>query len=229
MNLAIITARGGSKRIPRKNIRSFHGKPIVSYSIEAALASELFDDVMVSTDDEEIARIARNCGASVPFLRSSSTSDDTATTAEVISEVLDSYASLGRRFGYACCIYPTAPFLTGTKLQSAYQLLMHEKCDSVISMVPYSFPVQRSLRKIGNSVDFSCPEYAQTRSQDLEQHYHDAGQFYWFDVEAFLINRRLFMSRTSGYILSETEVQDIDNESDWLIAELKYSLMKSRQ
>ena len=175
--LAIITARGGSKRIPRKNIKDFCGKPILCYSIEAAFASGAFDEVMVSTDDAEIAEIARSTGASVPFFRSAEMSGDYASTDDVIMEVLKEYEKSGLFFEAFCCIYPTAPFLTGKRLKDAMELL--ETADSVMPVVPFSYPPQRGL--IVNDKGFverQFPEYATARSQDLPKIYHDCGQFY---------------------------------------------------
>ena len=175
--LAIITARGGSKRIPRKNIKEFCGKPILCYSIEAAFQSEAFDEVMVSTDDTEIADIALKAGASVPFFRSAEMSGDYASTDDVIMEVLQEYQKNGLSFEAFCCIYPTAPFLTGKRLKSAMDLL--DTADSVMPVVPFSYPPQRGL--IVNEkgyVERQFPEYATARSQDLPKVFHDCGQFY---------------------------------------------------
>ncbi|MDP3277831.1 MAG: pseudaminic acid cytidylyltransferase [Deltaproteobacteria bacterium] len=221
MRLAIIPARGGSKRIPRKNIKPFLGKPILAYSIAAARASGCFDTVMVSTDDEEIATVARAHGAEVPFLRDAETASDTATTAAVLLEVLQRYCAQGEDFAQACCIYPTAPFVTAEKLRGSLTMLTEGAYDSVISMVRYSFPIQRALERVGERVAFVSPEFALSRSQDLAPRFHDAGQWYWFDVPTFEREKRLFSANTAGYELSELEVQDIDSETDWQIAELK--------
>lgn len=228
VKLAIITARGGSKRIPRKNIRNFCGKPIIAYSIEAALKSGCFDEVMVSTDDEEIAQIALKYGAVVPFKRSEKASDDFATTADVILEVLNQYQPCGKYFEYACCIYPTAPLILPENLQSAFNQMTHHKVDTVFPIVRFSFPIQRALRLDDGSVGFIQPEYALTRSQDLEPAYHDAGQFYWLNVKAFIQNKLLISKKSGAIVLSEWQVQDIDNMDDWIIAEMKYNLMKKQ-
>lgn len=221
-SIAIITARGGSKRIPRKNIKEFCGKPILAYSIEAAKDSGLFDRVMVSTEDEEIAETARKYGAEVPFYRSESTSGDFATTNDVLLEVLAEYEKRGERFELACCIYPTAPFVTAEKLRSAVEKLLAGDADTLIPVVQFSYPPQRAMVVREERLVFEYPQFLDSRSQDLEPHYHDAGQFYVFRTEAFLRNKRLMVGNILPFMVSEMEVQDIDNESDWEIAEIKY-------
>ena len=223
-SIAIITARGGSKRIPRKNIKEFCGKPIITYSIEAALHSGLFTEVMVSTDDEEIARIAEQAGAKVPFMRSGENAGDYASTDDVLLEVLDRYRKQGREFETFCCLYPTAPFVTAEKLQKAMQML--EKADSVMPVVAFSYPPQRCvvLNEQGE-LRMKWPEHARTRSQDLEPYYHDCGQFYCCRTAPFLQYRTTDLPRMLPMIMSEMEVQDIDNQDDWAIAELKYQQM----
>ena len=223
--LAIITARGGSKRIPRKNIKPFLGRPIICYSIEAALGSGSFDEVMVSTDDAEIADIARDSGACVPFMRSAAASDDHASTDDVIAEVLASYASAGRHFDRFCCIYPTAPFITPEKLRTAMGLL--DSAESVLPVVAFSYPPQRCMVIDKNGeLRRKFPEYAAARSQDLEKYYHDCGQFYACRTDAFMRGMTTDVDDMVPMILDETEVQDIDSMTDWDIAELK---MKMRQ
>lgn len=224
-SIGIITARGGSKRIPRKNIKMFCGKPIIQYSIEAALESGIFDEVMVSTDDEEIKEIAEKCGAKVPFVRSKKNSNDIAATHEVLIEVLEEYKKTGLEFDYACCIYPTAPFITVEKLKKGIGLLIEKNVDSVVPVVPFSFPPQRSFVIENGAVKYKWPENRLVRSQDLESMYHDSGQFYFFNVENFLKSGNLIMDKAVPLVLSEMEVQDIDNEEDWKIAELKYLRM----
>lgn len=223
-NLCIIPARGGSKRIPRKNIKDFLGKPIIAYSILAALESGLFDEVMVSTDDEEIAEIALNHGAKVPFLRSSVTSNDYATTYQVLEEVLLEYKKIGRSFDNVCCIYPCAPFVNGEKLKLAFDTMIKGEFDSLFPIVGFGFPIQRALRLDNEKISFFYLEYALTRSQDLEKSYHDAGQFYWAKVSSLLDQKSLITNNTGSIVLSELEVQDIDNEMDWTLAELKYKM-----
>lgn len=227
--LAIITARGGSKRIPKKNIKDFCGKPIIAYSIEAAISSKLFDEVMVSTDDEEIAEIAKLYGAKVPFFRSEKNSDDFATTADVLDEVINKYKNeLNKKYDYICCIYPTAPFITANKLKEVYNLLILKKADTVIPVVKYSFPPQRCfIINNRNCLQYKWPENQKKRSQDLESYYHDAGQFYFYKADV-LYNITEQMN-IIPYILSDLEVQDIDNEEDWKIAEIKYRILNNRK
>ncbi len=227
-NIAIITARGGSKRIPRKNIRSFCGKPILAYSIEAAIKSKIFDEVMVSTDDNEIKEIALHYGATVPFMRSSNTASDTATTYDVLNEVITEYDKIGRQFDNLCCIYPTAPFVTADKLIKALEILNEKEYDGVIPVVPFSFPPQRGFVMNNKKVTFEYPQYELTRSQDLPQIYHDCGQFYFLKMITFLEQKKLVLNNTYGMIMNELEVQDIDNETDWKIAELKYNLINNK-
>ena len=222
--LAIIPARGGSKRIPRKNIKPFMDKPIIAYSIEAALKSGIFTEVMVSTDDEEIASIARSYGASVPFMRSKDTSNDYASTADVILEVLDSYRQIGKVFDSVCCLYSTAPFVTPERLSEANSMIVGD-IDSVFTVVAYSYPVQRGLHIVEGKMSMLYPEYIKSRSQDLETIYHDAGQFYIVTVEKFVEEKSLWGKNTAGLILSELEVQDLDTETDWKLAEMKYKLI----
>lgn len=222
-SICIITARGGSKRIPRKNIRPFLGRPIISYSIEAAIKSGLFEEVMVSTDDEEIASIATSCGASVPFMRSSENGGDHATTYDVLAEVVREYGIRGREFDSLCCIYPTAPFVTAEKLRAASAML--DGADTVLSVVRFSFPPQRGLVERGDCLSFWHPECAAARSQDLEPVFHDAGQFYFCRIPELLSSGLIVGARTKGFVVSELEAQDIDNISDWEIAEIKYRRM----
>lgn len=224
-SLAVITARGGSKRIPRKNIQEFCGKPIIAYSIEAALQSGVFDTVMVSTDDEEIADIAVKYGAEVPFLRSEKTSNDFATTTDVLFEVLEEYEKRGEQFEMGCCIYPTAPFVTGEKLRKGVEMLRDSNADTLIPVVAFSYPPQRALVIREGQLVFRQPEYLTSRSQDLEPQYHDAGQFYVFYTESYRKNGNLMLGKILPLVVPETEVQDIDNPTDWEIAEIKYRLM----
>jgi pseudaminic acid cytidylyltransferase len=226
-NLAIITARGGSKRIPRKNIKAFSGKPIIAYSIEAASKSDLFDEVMVSTDDEEIASIAIQYGAKVPFIRSAKNSDDYASTIDVIIEVLNDYAKLGVSFTNACCIYPTAPLIQIKHLTQAYDVLVKQKFETVFPVTAFSFPIFRALQlDKNNKASMIWPEKMTKRSQDLPPAYHDAGQFYWMNVLDIQKNKKLYADNSGVVILDDMEVQDIDNESDWKLAELKFQLLE---
>lgn len=225
-NVAIITARGGSKRIPGKNIKDFLGKPIIAYSIMAALEAGCFDEVMVSTDSHEIAHIAQSFGANVPFLRTAATSDDFSTTADALLEVLNNFKDQGIEYDYACCIYPTAPFVTANKIHKGYELLIDTGAYSVLPVVQFSYPIQRALQIENNRLSMIWPENINSRSQDLMPAYHDSGQFYWFDVEKFLETRRLFSEHSVPIILPESEVQDIDTEDDWKIAEIKFQIMQ---
>lgn len=230
--LAIITARGGSKRIPGKNIRPFLGRPILAYSVEAALASGIFDEVMVSTDDEQIAAVARAAGAAVPFMRSAATADDHSTTAAVLAEVLAAYRmQQNRHFEVGCCIYPTAPFVTPTRLAGAHRLLLDSGADTVLPIVRYSFPIQRSFSMgIGARLAYNWPEHETTRSQDLPGTYHDSGQFYFFKTSLLYSKSPSMMGGdVRGVEVSEMEVQDIDNETDWQLAEMKYRLLMENQ
>ena len=226
--LAVITARGGSKRIPRKNIKDFLGKPIIHYSIEAALKSGVFDTVMVSTEDEEIAQVAKAAGAEVPFLRSKDTADDHSTTADVLLEVLTEYEARGIHFDALCCIYPTAPFVTAEKLKDAMGQFLQAGADTLIPVVPFSYPPQRAMVIENGSLVFKYPQYMDSRSQDLEKHYHDVGQFYLFRVERYKQLQKLMLGNILPYIVDEREVQDIDNQSDWDIAEMKYRIMREK-
>lgn len=221
-SVAIITARGGSKRIKRKNVKSFLGKPIIAYSIQAALESGIFDEVMVSTDDKEIAEVAVENGAVVPFFRSEETSNDFATTQDVLMEVLKEYEKLGKTFDTACCLYPTAPFVTGDILKEASEKLEIEETDLVMPIVRFSFPPQRGVIIEDGCMKFKWPEHMLSRSQDLEPLYHDAGQFYFFKTARFFEQKKLIMEHTVPIIRDEMQVQDIDNEDDWKIAEIKY-------
>lgn len=226
--IAIITARGGSKRIPRKNIREFCGEPILAYSVRAAITSGVFDRVMVSTDDGEIAEIAEKYGAEVPFYRSEKTANDYAVTSEVLLEVLEEYEKRGEQFDIGCCIYPTAPFVTGEKLRQAVEKLGESDADSLIPVVPFPYPPQRALVMEEERLVFRYPEYLDSRSQDLQTHYHDAGQFYVFRTAAFRRTKRIMMGNILPFIVSELEVQDIDSLTDWQIAEIKYRLMQEK-
>ena len=208
-NIAIIPARGGSKRIPRKNITPFMGKPIIAYSIEAALQSGLFEEVMVSTDDEEIAGIACKYGAKVPFMRSAEMSNEYAGTDDVILEVLRKYKEQGREFETVCCIYSTAPFVTPERLREAYGK-MNSEIDSVFTCVAYSYPIQRSLHIVDGKISMVYPEYKNARSQDLEPIYHDAGQFYFSRTAPFVESRTFWGENWDGKTMGTYEISDLD-------------------
>ncbi len=225
-NIVIIPARGGSKRIPRKNIKDFLGKPIIAYSIEAALRSGVFDEVMVSTDDAEIAKIAKKYGANVPFYRSEELANDTATTTAVLADVINKYKNIGRDFDYACCIYPCAPFITPSKIKEGFEIILNKKANSAIPVVKFSYPIQRALKIEDNKLSMILPENLNVRSQDLMPAYHDIGQYYWFKVDKFIEKPILFSENALPIITSELEVQDIDTIEDWKIAEIKYGILK---
>lgn len=226
--VAIITARGGSKRIPGKNSKLFLGKPMLVYSVEAALSAGIFREVMVSTDDEEIAWIAREAGASVPFMRSEETANDFATTDDVLLEVLTTYEQRGETFDYMACIYPTAPFVTAKKLREAMNLLIEQDGAGVMPVVRYSFPPQRGMAVRNGKLVYCYPENAAKRSQDLEPVYHDCGQFYCYHVARYLACKGDLPDGYLPIVVDETEVQDIDNPSDWALAEMKYKMMMEK-
>lgn len=225
--IAIITARGASKRIPRKNLNIFCGVPIIKYSIDAAIKAGCFDEIMVSTDDKEIADISIYYGAKVPFYRSYDGSMDTATTADVIEDVLLEYKKLNKEYKYCCCIYPTAPFISSDRLREGLDILENKGADSVLPVVRFSYPVQRALRIEGGRLKMVSSENINTRSQDLEPLYHDCGQFYWLRTDKFLNSKKIFMENTVPIEVSVLEAQDIDNMDDWKIAEIKYKILKN--
>lgn len=226
--LCIIPARGGSKRIPRKNIREFAGKPIIAFSIEAALNCELFDEVMISTDDDEIAQIAESYGASVPFRRNRKAANDTATLLDVIEDVLLNYNNKGQQPKEICCLLATAPFVTIEMLRKAYKLFQIEKYDSVFPIVKFDNPIQRSLKFEGKKLQMNWPNNIHLRSQDLEDCYYDSGLFYWLNQQP-LIKKKLWTDNSSAIVLNSLVTQDIDTESDWKLAELKYNYLKNEQ
>jgi len=225
--LAIILARGGSKRIPRKNLKPFLGYPIIKYSIDAAISSELFDEVMVSTDDDEIKELSLKYGAKVPFLRSPQASDDFATTADALVEVISLYAEQGKIFDYTCCLYPTAPFVTSEKLVYAYKILINNKYKSVFPVLSFHYPIWRSFILNSGRLVMNFSQYENSRSQDLPQTFHDAGQFYFFNTEVFMMEKTLFTNNSFGIKIDEFEGQDIDTLEDWKLAEIKYKMRKN--
>lgn len=219
-NLAIIPARGGSKRIPKKNIKLFLNAPVIAYSIEIALKSGLFNEVMVSTDDPEIAGIAEKYGARIPFYRSNRTSDDHAILNDVLKEVISEYQKRNQNFDHICMILPTAPLIQLKHLIGGFKLLCDEPFDSVRPVVKYSYPIQRSFSMVNYRIEMFYPEYYESRSQDLKPAFHDAGQFYWIYKDKLLTD-----PRKGAILISELECQDIDSEEDWKLAELKYQLL----
>ena len=221
--LAILPARGGSKRLPRKNIRPFRGLPMLAWPVRAALDSGLFDEVMVSTDDEEIAEVARLYGAVTPFLRSAQNSDDHATASDVLREVLGVYADQGRRFDLACLLYPTAPFVRPSHLEEGRTRLLQGGFDVILPVTRFDYPIWRSLKRDeAGRIELNFPENLNKRSQDLPPAYHDAGQWCWFRTETFLADPVLMGANTGSVVLPASAVQDIDTEEDWLLAELKH-------
>lgn len=220
--VAIITARAGSKRIPNKNIINFLGKPLISYAIQNAIDSDVFDEVMVSTDSKDIAQLALEHGAVVPFMRGVENAGDFSTTSDVIEEVLAEYEKLGKKFDFACCIYPTSVLVEPAYIKECLEILMNSKCDAVIPVVRYSMPIERALIINGKKLKMKYPDYERVRTQDIDPCYHDAGQFYWINVDSFKMQRKLFMNDVSPYVLEETSVQDIDEFVDLEMAEIKY-------
>ena len=221
-NLCIIPARGGSKRIPRKNVKCFLGKPMLAYSIEAAKQSGLFDEIMVSTEDVEIAEVAKQYGAKVPFMRSAETASDYATTNDVIREVLRKYSETGKEFDNFCCFYATAPLVRSKEVVAAYERLVNSTFTLVYPVVQFSYPIWRclDLREDG-TMTRHWPEFENSRSQDLPKEYHDTGTFYWHKTKEWLSGNIL----VGGIVVDETSIQDIDTETDWKLAEMKYRVL----
>lgn len=226
--IAIITARGGSKRIPKKNIKDFLGKPIISYSIEAALNSKLFDKVMVSTDSEEIKNVAIKYGAEVPFMRSEKTSNDFATTGDVLLEVINEYKKINVEFSEFMCIYPTAPFITGNLLIEAFNKFKKENANALVPVVKFSFPPQRAFILKDKYIDVFDKGSFLKRSQDLQPLFHDCGQFYIYKTREFIENDKIIIDNTIAYEIDESYVQDIDTIEDWRLAELKYEILHNK-
>lgn len=225
-SVCIIPARGGSKRVPRKNIRPFLGKPIIGYSISLALRSGLFNEVMVSTDDQEVGEVAEKLGAKIPFWRSEKNSGDMATTMDVLQEVVQCYEEMGMYFGKICCLYPTAPLVRDEDFRRGYDLLDTPECQVSFPVSPFSYPVWRGFRVNERyAAEMIWPQYAMTRSQDLEPVYQDAGQWYWMKPNVIQRGGSLFEKGAHAVVLDHMQVQDIDNECDWELAEVKYKLM----
>lgn len=224
--LAIIPAREGSKRIKNKNIKDFLGKPIMAYSIEAAQEAHVFDEIMISTESQKIADIGKKYGAKIPFFRSHQRAGDFVGLLDVVYEVLNEYKKSGYFFKMVALILATSPLMKAEYIRQAYQLYLEKKADSVLSVVEYSFPIQRSLHITDGIIEMNWPENLKKRSQDLEKIYHDAGQFYFFNIDQLLKQKNIYMINTYPFILSNLEVQDIDTETDWRLAELKYQLLK---
>lgn len=230
MKAAIIPARGGSKRIPRKNIRDFCGKPMIAWSILAAQGSNCFDRIVVSTEDDEIADIARNWGAEVPFMRPRELSDDFTGTVPVIRHAIQQMNLTGEATDFACCIYATAPFVSANDIREGYEKLVAEEADYAFSVTKYAFPIQRALRIVETGcVEMFQPDQFNTRSQDLEEAFHDAAQFYWGRANAWLDSKMIFSGRSLGIFLPRHRVQDIDTPEDWERAELMFESLVRRQ
>jgi pseudaminic acid cytidylyltransferase len=227
MNMCVIPARGGSKRILRKNIKEFNGKPIIAYSIEAALKSNCFDQVIVSTDDNEIAEVAKKYGAQVPFLRPDELSDDYTGTIPVIKHAIEWMEDNKSSVENVCCLYATAPFIQSQTISQAYQQLRNLKADYCFSVTSFVFPIQRAIKIVEkNKVSMFYPEHFNTRSQDLEEAYHDAGQFYWGKAQAFKDELPIFTEVATSYILPRYLVQDIDTPEDWIRAEAMHRVLQ---
>ena len=236
MIIAVIPARGGSKRIPRKNIRLFEGKPIIAWSIEAAVASGCFDRVIVSTDDEEIASIARQYGAETPFIRPQILADDFSGTADVICHAIKSLNTISiegqcqqpRKVIAACCIYATAPFVFSDDISFGFKKLNEDQCDFTLAVTEFEFPIQRAVKLDTQShLEMLNPGSFSTRSQDLEKTFHDAGQFCWGTSDAWLQSKPIFTKQTAAVIIPRYRVQDIDTEDDWRRAELMFGAIRS--
>ncbi len=226
MNIAIIPARGGSKRIPRKNIKLFHGKPMIAYSIEAAKASGCFDKIIVSTDDEEIADVAKQYGAEVPFIRPNDIADDYATTMDVMQHAIKWCQQQQWNVINVCCIYATAPFILASDISKGFEKISKANVEYAFSATTFPFPIQRAITVTKDgAVSMVEPKHANTRSQDLVETYHDAGQFYWGKSAAFLTGKAIFAPHSQAIILPRKRVQDIDTPEDWELAEMLYSVL----
>lgn len=229
MRLAVIPARGGSKRIPRKNIKNFCGKPIIAWSIEAALKSTCFDRVIVSTDDDEIAEIARQWGAEVPFIRPANLSDDYTGTTSVIRHAIEWFSEHGTEFEEVCCIYATAPFILASDIEKGLEILCEQKADYVFSVTSYPYPIQRAVKiNVSGRIEMFFPDYFNRRSQDLEESFHDAGQFYWGTADAWKNELKIFSEIAAPLVLPHYRVQDIDTPEDWIRAEIMFSSIQDK-
>jgi pseudaminic acid cytidylyltransferase len=225
MHLAIIIARGGSKRIPRKNIKPFLGKPMITYAIETARAVGLFEHLVVSTEDEETAQLARQCGAEVPFIRPLGLSDDRTGTDEVLVHAVGECRRLYGDFRYGCCIYPANPFLQVCDLRQGFALIKDREATSAFPVVKYDFPIEQALALEGARPVARWPEQLARNSQEFPDHYHDAGSFYWFDVEKFMLAGGLFGENAVVFPIPAERCQDINTPDDWTRAELKYRIL----
>ena len=226
--LAVIPARGGSKRIPRKNLVNFYDSPIISYPIKAAIKTGCFDEIMVSTDDQEIASVAKSFGASVPFPRSIGASNDTATTLDVLLEVLSEYEKLNKHFTHLCCLYPTSVFVTAGMIKQGYKMLQEADTNGVATFVPYDQPIERAFCEENGHVFLRSPEHSLTRTQDLPVSYFDAGQMYFLNVSTVLAEKKVFVSQLRPIFLNPNHVQDIDYPEDLALAKLKYGFLQGQ-
>ena len=224
-NLCIIPARGGSKRLPGKNIKSFFGKPVIDYGITAALASGLFEEVMVSTDDKRIASVAQSSGAAVPFLRRQETSNDTATTLDVLKEVLSDYSRMGVYFDCVCCLYPVAPLVSADDLKKGLEVVREDKAECAFPVVQFDHPVQRALEMKGGLGSYVWTDFANERTQDIQSLYHDAGQWYWFKTDRLMSSNSIGEMNFKILPMSQWRVQDVDDLDDWVMLELKYKYL----
>lgn len=226
--VAIIPARGGSKRIPRKNVKEFCGKPMIAWSIEAALASGCFEKIIVSTDDSEIAEVAKNSGAAVPFMRPAALSDDFTGTLPVLRHAVEWLSKYDAEVDFACCLYATAPFVSSADLRKGWELIREHNCSFAFSVTSYAFPIQRAIRITDSGrVNMFSPEHFSSRSQDLEEAWHDAGQFYWGSAQAWCEKSSIFDENSVPVKLPRYRVQDIDTAEDWMRAELMFHVMKA--
>lgn len=225
--LAVIPARAGSKRVPGKNTRLFHGRPMLGWPIATARESGLFARVMVSTEDETVAALAREQGAEAPFLRDPATADDRAGLTEVLGEVVEAFEARGEQFDAVCCLLATAALITPARLREGLELLRSGDWAGAYPVLPYAPPIQRALIRAGNgATKLENPAEAETRTQDLPARYHDAGQFYWLTPEACRARRSILSGHAATLVLGEMEAQDVDSEDDWKLAEMKFALMR---
>ncbi len=229
MNVAIIPARGGSKRIPRKNIKDFCGKPMIAWSIEAARQSGVFDRIIVSTDDKEIAKVALEYGAEVPFMRPDELSNDYAGTLPVIRHACEFLLQRSEQIDYACCIYATAPFIRSEDIIEGLAMMKESSIDYCFSVTSFPYPIQRALKlNAGNEISMFSPNLFNVRSQELEDAYHDAGQFYWGTLSSWLAEKPIFNAYSKPIILPRERVQDIDTPEDWRLAELLFKIGETK-
>lgn len=230
MKLAVIPARGGSKRIPRKNIRSFGGKPMIAWSIEAARHSGCFDSIVVSTDDEEVAAVARAHGAAVPFMRPADLADDFTPTIPVVRHAVEWHRAHGCAPESVCCLYATAPFVQPSSIRAGLARLSENDCSFAFAVTTYAFPIQRALRMTADGhIAMLAPDQFATRSQDLEEAWHDAGQFYWASADTWLTRDVVFASDAAPVRVPRHLVQDIDTPEDWTRAELMLEALQAKE